>query len=105
MQKHERIRGRALQKLRARIFNADPLCRMCKDKGKITPATQLDHIVALTNGGTNDDDNLQGLCEACHTEKTYNDVGYSHRQEIGEDGWPKEVKTPPLWMIAAKNGK
>ncbi|ATA57829.1 HNH endonuclease [Variovorax boronicumulans] len=31
----------------------------------------IDHIVELTDGGTNDESNLQPLCdEPCHREKT-----------------------------------
>lgn len=33
-------------------------------------ATQRDHIVALEEGGTDDDSNVQGLCKACHDVKS-----------------------------------
>ena len=42
-----RIRGRALMRLREQHFDAHPLCVECLREGKTTPATQLDHIVAL----------------------------------------------------------
>jgi 5-methylcytosine-specific restriction protein A len=84
----ERIRGRALQRIRARHFAAHPLCVMCEAKGIITLATELDHIIALTNGGTNDDDNLQGLCAPCHEIKTIADLGNRPRVTVGADGWP-----------------
>jgi len=72
----QRIRGRALQALRARIFKDNPLCVMCAKAGRVTVATELDHIVALVNGGQNEDANLQGLCKACHEDKTRTDLGY-----------------------------
>lgn len=33
----------------------------------------LDHIIALENGGTDDDDNLAPICDWCHTDKTGED--------------------------------
>lgn len=41
---------------------------------------QLDHIKALANGGTNEKENLQYLCKACHQQKTENEreQGYIH---------------------------
>ncbi len=34
---------------------------------------EIDHIRALSNGGTNDNDNLPPLCKTCHQEKTTNE--------------------------------
>ena len=34
---------------------------------------RVDHIIALENGGTDDDDNLQILCEWHHKQKTGDD--------------------------------
>lgn len=69
-----RIRGRALQQIRQKHFRREPLCVMCKDKGLVTLATELDHIVALVNGGTDTPDNRQGLCKPCHEIKTLADL-------------------------------
>lgn len=82
----QRIRGRALQTLRAKHFRANPLCVHCHAKGIITLATELDHIIALNNKGTNADSNLQGLCAECHKVKTVIDLGYTQRKTIGIDG-------------------
>lgn len=35
-----------------------------------TEALELDHIVPIAHGGTNDDDNALVLCKTCHLEKT-----------------------------------
>jgi 5-methylcytosine-specific restriction protein A len=76
----ERIRGRRLQGIRAHWFRAHPLCVMCEKAGRVRMATQLDHIVALDNGGKDFDRdhgrNRQGLCEDCHRTKTAADLGH-----------------------------
>jgi 5-methylcytosine-specific restriction protein A len=33
-------------------------------------ATHVDHIKPKAHGGTDDDDNLESLCAACHRAKT-----------------------------------
>ena len=43
-------------------------CKFCKDMLKST--FQIDHKLALKDGGTNNIDNLQALCCECHAEKT-----------------------------------
>ena len=48
----------------------DPLCVKCNEKGRMTPATEVDHIVPLRKGGTHKGDNLQSLCKSCHSKKT-----------------------------------
>jgi len=42
----------------------------CKDS-KLDETFQLDHIVALANGGLDIESNLQCLCCRCHAKKTY----------------------------------
>ena len=67
----ERGYGHAWRKLRAQVLERDGyLCQACKAKGRITPATDVDHIVNKASGGTDDIDNLQALCRACHKAKT-----------------------------------
>jgi 5-methylcytosine-specific restriction endonuclease McrA len=78
-----------------------PLCVRCqrKDPPRVSAATQLDHIVALANGGKDFDEdqgtNRQGLCDSCHEEKTAEDLGYQHRARriIGLDGFPIDDAT------------
>lgn len=65
-----RIRGRALQGIRRRHFEQQPLCVRCKSKGRVVAATQVDHAKPLWDGGADTDDNRQGLCDACHDAKT-----------------------------------
>lgn len=63
------------QRVRAMHLNAHPLCRMCLDHGRVTPATLVDHVVPIVDGGARlDDDNLQSLCVECHARKTAQDL-------------------------------
>ena len=66
----ERIRGRAWMETRRRIALRDGYrCVRC---GCVWVASrdQTDHIVSLEAGGSNDDSNLQSLCNDCHEAKT-----------------------------------
>jgi|688.fasta_scaffold05266_14 hypothetical protein len=43
----------------------------CRECSEILPATyEVDHIIRLQNGGSNEIDNLQALCPSCHRNKT-----------------------------------
>lgn len=85
----ERLRGRRGVEQRKRRLAAERLCRMCRARGAITLAVVPDHIVALVNGGTDDDSNIQCLCQLCHDEKTRTDLGHRAKPNIGLDGWPR----------------
>ena len=87
-QKTQRLRGRPLQTLRRRLLSAQPLCVACQRAGRLNLASELDHIVALVNGGGNEEENLQGLCAPCHVDKTALDLGQRVKPVIGLDGWP-----------------
>lgn len=76
--------------IRAAVLRCNPLCVVCEGKGRTTAATEVDHIKPLHKGGTDDQDNLQGLCHDCHSDKTRRDLGQKGRPEIGADGWPVE---------------
>lgn len=58
----------AWRKIRAGVLQAEPLCRICAAKRRITAASCVDHI----NGDAMDNDrmNLQPLCSRCHSRKT-----------------------------------
>lgn len=44
---------------------------MCAEFNIVTPATVVDHIIEISDGGKADDiNNLQSLCRACHNRKT-----------------------------------
>jgi 5-methylcytosine-specific restriction enzyme A len=66
-----RIRGRALQRIRAELFGREPWCRLCIQRGVRTRAVIVDHILNLADGGRDEPSNRQPLCEACHDTKTH----------------------------------
>lgn len=47
------------------VLRRDPICLICREK----PSTQVDHIIAKPEG-RDTLENLQGLCESCHSRKT-----------------------------------
>lgn len=81
--------GWAWQQLRERILQRDcGLCCVCRKEGRFTLASEVDHITRKASGGTDDDDNLQSICKACHSAKTVAENGRTQRAAIGVDGWP-----------------
>ena len=85
-----RIRGRRLQRRRAAILAAEPLCRRCRQRGFTVAAVQVDHVTPLHLGGSDTDpDNLQPLCLDCHDAKTARemaDLGRRRDWETCEHG-------------------
>lgn len=62
--------GRPWRRLRDQILARDLYtCQVC---GKVADADQLDvdHIVNIAQGGSDDKSNLQTLCKPCHKIKT-----------------------------------
>jgi len=59
--------GRRWEKIRAAYLSENPLCEICKDNGKLKAADLVHHKIKLSIGGTNDYDNLQSLCQECHS--------------------------------------
>lgn len=81
--------GREHRRLRAELFAREPLCRMCRAKGRTTVATIADHIVSIAKGGpVHDITNLQPLCDPCHRDKSLREQGKRVRPTTGADGWP-----------------
>lgn len=73
--------SRAWRRLRRVVFNEQG--GMCAVPGCPDLADQLDHIVPVSEGGTDERSNVQALCLDHHTEKT--------QQEAARARWP----TPP----------
>ena len=69
--RHQRGYGWQWEKQRARILDRDKhLCVACRAAGRAVIATDVDHIIPRSAGGSEDDSNLQSLCSACHKAKT-----------------------------------
>jgi 5-methylcytosine-specific restriction endonuclease McrA len=64
--------------LRKQKLLSDPLCQYCKDKGKLTEANTVDHVIDFLTGETEDQqwhlfsdfENLRSSCTSCHNAKT-----------------------------------
>lgn len=67
----------------ARVFSStDGHCAGCKRKLGPADRWDADHVIALENGGKDELENLQPLCEWCHKPKTADDhakAGHSRR--------------------------
>lgn len=57
--------------IRAEVLRDEPDCLTCG-----APARHVDHILPVSEGGTDDPANLQSLCAPCHAAKT----GTEHRR-------------------------
>ncbi|MCP3681834.1 MAG: HNH endonuclease [bacterium] len=69
--RHERGYGSRWDKLRLKVLKRDRyLCMVCRHDGILTKANQVDHIINKAQGGTDNSDNLQAICDNCHTKKT-----------------------------------
>ncbi|BAO88929.1 HNH endonuclease [Caballeronia cordobensis] len=69
--RHARGYGNAWVKRRERILLRDcGLCQPCKRAGRVTIASEVDHVVPKAQGGSDDDSNCQSICNACHKAKT-----------------------------------
>lgn len=56
--------------LKDEIVFLSPHCRLCEEDLKNNSIPQVDHIIALVDGGSNEIQNLQILCKKCHELKT-----------------------------------
>ena len=61
--------GRPWRRKRDEIFKRDKYtCQVCD---RVGGELELDHIVNVARGGTDDDSNLQTICVPCHKPKTH----------------------------------
>ena len=54
------------EKTRGEVLEEDPTCYLCGLPG----STEVDHIVAVSEGGTEDRSNLAAVHKRCHATKT-----------------------------------
>lgn len=64
---HKRY-GKAWRAIRKRYVAEHPLCEMCLKENRMTKVEEVHHILPLSRGGTNDEDNLMSLCKSCHSK-------------------------------------
>lgn len=69
---------------RALFMRQHSMCAQCKRDGALTPATEMDHIISVKDGGEFWDlNNWQSLCHACHSRKTMREL---NRRGVMRDG-------------------
>ncbi len=75
-------------KLRRRKINNNPICEICNDKGIITPASEVHHILPVEDATSADEmgklmfdyDNLQSLCHDCHINEHARRKSHSRKE-------------------------
>ena len=91
------------RQLRAVKLARSPMCEECLTMGRDVPATDVDHVVAIANGGgALDLANLRSLCRKCHSRKTAEmdrGFGNARRQRMRvrgctPDGLPRDPAHP-----------
>ena len=79
-------RGSMTPQRALRIFQAaDGRCHICKRKLGPADDWEVEHVIALENGGTDDDANLAPACSWCHADKTTDDhaqAGHGRRMAV-----------------------
>ncbi|PAP79794.1 hypothetical protein B1759_15030 [Rubrivirga sp. SAORIC476] len=59
------------RRVRAMFLRKHPVCVGTVEGSRCgRPATEVDHITPLADGGTNEWANLQPFCKSCHSRKT-----------------------------------
>lgn len=83
----ERIVGDTWMRIRDRILTRDEgrcRCAECVRLGRLLPAQEVDHVVPLEEGGSNDDANLAAINVDCHKRKSAAERARWARGERGE---------------------
>ena len=77
------------------------LCQPCVKAGLVTQGTEVDHVINLESGGTDDLDNLQTICAPCHQAKTVAEALAARglaaprvSQACAADGMPTDPRHP-----------
>lgn len=82
-----RLRGRAGQKQRdRRLQRTNYLCVDCQAIGRVTIATIVDHIIPLSKGGPDTDENTRNLCDEHNLKRTAEQFGFTPKLQRS-DGW------------------
>jgi 5-methylcytosine-specific restriction endonuclease McrA len=68
------------EETRLRILRRDHWrCVLCGNKGN-----QVDHIIPVSQGGLNTDDNLRVLCYDCHKKKSAQEGNAARKEKYGK---------------------
>ncbi|MDR5819843.1 HNH endonuclease signature motif containing protein [Caballeronia sp. LZ043] len=83
-----RLSGSARLKRNDRIRERDGF--KCTHCSVAVRRGEVDHIIPLKDGGTEDDSNCQLLCTGCHADKTRADMGFKPKYGANLDGTPRD---------------
>lgn len=93
--RQQRGYGANWDRLRKVVMARDKgLCQPCRAADRVTIASEVDHITPKSAGGTDDLDNLQAICAACHKTKTAEEglkaqgSGFRKRMRYDAKGFP-----------------
>lgn len=82
--------------LRLATLSREPLCRMCKESGRITVATVVDHNTPHKGDVTlfHDPDNLVPLCKPHHDSAKQSQERRGYSRAVDEKGYPIDPRHP-----------
>lgn len=75
--------GREWQKIAIRYRREHKFCEICKGKGKWVRSVETHHIIPVSEGGTNNDENLLAVCRECH-DKIHHRIRLKEDKDNGE---------------------
>ena len=81
--------------IRRQQLDREPLCRKCKARGRITAATEVDHIDG--DSWNNAPDNYQSLCHDHHSRKTFAEANGRQWKEKGCDEFGNPIDPGHHW--------
>lgn len=90
-------------KTRERIFKRDNYlcqCAKCKASNSPLPAEEADHIIPLTDGGLDEDSNLQSLSTECHKRKSAEEAA---ERAAGTHAYQPPADSPLEFLKAVMN--
>ncbi|HEY2532435.1 MAG TPA: HNH endonuclease [Xanthobacteraceae bacterium] len=83
------------QRLRRAQLRAHPLCAFCSERGHVTAAAIVDHVVPYKGDWTAYcTGKLQSLYEPCHKSAKREIELHGYRSDIGLDGYPTDPSHP-----------
>ena len=66
----------------------------CLSRDRVTAAVAVDHVVPKAQGGTDDLENLQSICQECHDIKTQAEKGARLKLGCDATGTPADPDHP-----------
>jgi 5-methylcytosine-specific restriction endonuclease McrA len=96
-QNNQRLHHRVLQEQRVCGCGGCVACTYDGTSARLTEgercnaaSTEVDHVVAFSEGGTDDRSNLRGLCHWCHAQKTSDEAlrGKARKRGVGREQHP-----------------